>query len=232
MYEAQEVQLSVRSRVRDVIMTANSSRRSAIPTLGWTCSLQLPQLWVQCPMAGQAGAEGSPWQGTPARNAVSGKPRKAPDQLATAGATPGRKRKALKEPDPPFSPEKKQRPGSAAGISSPGKATPSQRKPGRPKTPSKAGSRPATPASPMRSGAKKAHGASGVSTQPYNTSPAKPLQRPLGSPGRGRERTISSIYRTPSTAGKRLVAASSRGTPQLRDRASIAEKGAKPWWVV
>ncbi len=182
---------------------------------------------------GRAGrGRGQPMARTPARNAVSGKPRKAPDQLATAGATPGRKRKALKEPDPPFSPEKKQRPGSAAGISSPGKATPSQRKPGRPKTPSKAGSRPATPASPMRSGAKKAHGASGVSTQPYNTSPAKPLQRPLGSPGRGRERTISSIYRTPSTAGKRLVAASSRGTPQLRDRASIAEKGAKPWWVV
>ena len=170
--------------------------------------------------------------GTPARNAVLSRTRKAPEQIVTAGATPGRKRKALKEADPSFSPDKKQRPGSAAVISSPSKATPSKRKPGRPKTPSKAGSRPASAASPVRNGAKKGQGASTVSTQPYNGSLANPALRPLGSLGTGKERTISSIYRTPSRAAQRLAAVSNRDTPQLRDRASIAEKGAKPWWVV
>ena len=182
---------------------------------------------------GRAGrGRGQPLGRTPARNVVSGKTRNAPDQAAKAGATPGRKRKALREADPSFSPEKKQRPGSAAVRDTPSKATPSKRKPGRPKTPSKAGSRPASPASPVRGGAKKAQDASVTSTQPYNTSLANPTQRRLGSPGTGKERTISSIYKTPSTAGKRLAAVSGRGTPQLRDRASIAEKGAKPWWVV
>ena len=182
---------------------------------------------------GRAGrGRGQPVARSPGGRFVSGRPPRAPDQVAAGAITPGRKRKALKAADSAYSPGKKQKPAAPAVISTPSRATPRKGKPGRPKTPGKAGSRPASAASPVRDGAKRRQEDSDTSPQADGSSFRDAPQQTLRSPGTGKERTISRTFKTPSTSGRRAAATSSGGTPQLRDRASVADKSAKPWWVV
>ena len=179
---------------------------------------------------GRAG-RGLPVARSPGGNAVSGWRGKVPDQAAAAGATPGRKRKAHRDTGPSNSPDKKQRPHAAA-VSTPSKATPGRGKRGRPKTPSKARNRPASAASPLPNGIRRRQEASDTFPQRDCSSFEDAPQHPLRSPGAGNDRTTSRTYKDPSRVGKGGAAPPSRETLQLRDRASIAEKGAKPWWVV
>ena len=168
---------------------------------------------------------------TPGRAAVSGRRGKVPDQAAADGATPGRKRKPPKDAGPFGTSDKRQRPHTAA-ASTASKATPGKGKRGRPKTPSKARSGPASPASPLPNGIKREQGATASFPEADLGSREDTPQHTLRSPGTGNERTTSRTYKTSSRAGKVGAAPSSRESLQLRDRAFIAEKGAKPWWVV
>lgn len=175
---------------------------------------------------------GQPVARTSGGQFVSGRTPSAPDQVAAAAVTPGRKRKALKAADPAYSPSKKQKPVAPAVTSTPSRSTPRKGKPGRPKTPGKAGNRPASTASPVRNGARQRQEGSDKSPQADSSSVEDVPQQTLRSPGTGKDRTNSRTYKTPSTSGRRVAATSSNGTPQLRDRAGVAEKSAKPWWVV